>query len=597
MTESTKVQTTERAPSNASSREVPSPSARGGRTIDVATRALRYLSLSGLVAAAGLSAIAATNRMYAPEMYRPGYMAGVAETLAAGENYAVFDLNINIRKLREEQLKRLADKPSIIVLGASQWQEAGEDLLPGRGYLNAHVHRDYYEDVLGMVELLVRNDKLPRDLVITLRDRIFTPVESRKDFLWLPGIPYFQAMAKRLSLPQHAVWDTYPLQRPRELLSLPMLFTNATRWHNAADWPYPTAATGHTALDLLKPDGSIRWSDAHQASFTQERARKLALEHAAGARNNPPTIDPRAVEAIDTLLSYLSLRGVKVHLAHPPFNPIYFDAVKNTPYMEGLRRVEAVTRELATKYKTGLVGGFDPSDLGCTAEMFIDAEHSQAPCLARLLADVANSIDLPTATPPQGMAELTRRDMRTHRVMMASGWMPTETPGPAKGAESPTIAAPVAPTLRSSARTRMAAAPAAVVLPSLPVEKAPESPAGETPPTPSKQSVSSPAQGAEAGRRNGADAGDGSCSVDADSGDGCATSRRRDKSCKGPPASPAPGGSPEANRETCRRESGGRENARAQVGRKKCGRLEIGSAPRPARTSHDVGSARPRLAR
>lgn len=393
-----------------------------------ARKAAIYLASAFALTAASLGLVMQANRQYAPEYYEPDYMESVADAFENGESYAVFDLNINIRKLRDEQLKRLVDRPSIVVLGASQWQEAAAELLPDRGYLNAHVHRDYYEDVLGMVELLVRHDKLPKDLVITIRDRLFTPVGARTDFLWLPGVPYYQAMAKRLSLEPLGLLEAYPLQRPRELLSLPLLFANATRWHNAKDWPSPTSVRRHPTLDLLNPDGSITWSLEHQAIFTQERSRKISIAHAEANRAKPPAIDPKGVEALDRLLAFLALRGVKVHLAHPPFNPIFFDRVQDSPYMEGLRQVEAVTRELAAKHKLGLVGSFDPEPLGCTAEMFIDAEHSNAGCLRMLLAEVGNSVDLPSLppTPQTPPAEIALRDLRSRQAVMTSGWMGTE---------------------------------------------------------------------------------------------------------------------------------------------------------------------------
>jgi len=392
-----------------------------------ARRSAMYLATAFVVTTASLSIIMEANRRYAPEMYRPAYMETVADAFTNDDNFAVFDLNINIRKLREEQWKRLGITPSLIVLGASQWQEASADLMPDRSYLNGHIHRDYYEDVLGMVELLVRHDKLPKDLVITIRDRLFTPVAKRTDYLWLPGIPYYQAMAKRLSLPPLNLVETRPLQRPRELLSLSMLFENVTRWHKAADRPDATENKSHANLDVLHPDGSITWSEAHLAAFTPERARKLAIAHADASYNNPPVIDPKGVEALDRLLSYLGVKGVRVHLAHPPFNPIYFERVKNSPYMDGLRQVEAVTRELAKKHKLGLAGSFDPDALGCSAEMFIDAEHSNANCLRGLLADVADSIDMHRG-PISGdsPAGTVTADSRLKKLLLVSGWTESE---------------------------------------------------------------------------------------------------------------------------------------------------------------------------
>ena len=94
-----------------------------------------YLASALAITAGALGVISEANRRYAPEMYRTDYMETVADAFESGESFAVFDLNINIRKLRDEQLKRLDAKPGVIVLGASQWQEASADLMPGRSYL------------------------------------------------------------------------------------------------------------------------------------------------------------------------------------------------------------------------------------------------------------------------------------------------------------------------------------------------------------------------------------------------------------------------------------------------------------------------------
>lgn len=134
-----------------------------------------------------MAAIWSTNRSYAPEMYGLGGMAPAAEAHATGKNYAVFDLNLNIRALRDEQLKRMTKTPEVVLLGASHWQEAHKNLLPGYDMFNAHIHRDYWEDPLGMVELLERHNRLPKKLIISVRDNQFTPVELRKDFLWSPA--------------------------------------------------------------------------------------------------------------------------------------------------------------------------------------------------------------------------------------------------------------------------------------------------------------------------------------------------------------------------------------------------------------------------
>jgi hypothetical protein len=347
-----------------------------------------YLLLTAVLAALLLAALASANYALAPLSYSAAAMGEVAQTLVAGSNEAVFDLNLDSRELRRQQIARLETRPEVVVLGASHWQEAHADLLPGRRFYNAHVHRDYYEDLLAVTEMLIRHDRLPETLLVSIRDLTFLPVERRTDTLWLSTLPDYAAMAARLGIEPHPWLETQPLRRWLGLLSLPTMVDNARRLLSAAVLPGPVPARSLPTMDVLQADGSIRWSDAHRAQFTPER-RQHEVERALAARRDMAIeIDPAAVTAVDRLLGLLAVRSVRAVLIHPPFNPEFYRQVEHTPYADGLRRVEALTRELATAHGATVVGSFDPAIAGCTAEMFIDAEHSGPACLARVLHQV-----------------------------------------------------------------------------------------------------------------------------------------------------------------------------------------------------------------
>ncbi|MGH6904592.1 MAG: hypothetical protein ACREIR_17820, partial [Geminicoccaceae bacterium] len=133
-------------------------------------RPLLYLLGTAALAALLISGIAAANYVFAPLSYSTAAQARVAEVLAGGSNYAVFDLNLDMRGLRRQHIARLDAASEVVVLGASHWQEAHAGLLPQRQFYNAHVHRDYYEDLLAVVEMLLRHDLLPRTLIMSIRD-------------------------------------------------------------------------------------------------------------------------------------------------------------------------------------------------------------------------------------------------------------------------------------------------------------------------------------------------------------------------------------------------------------------------------------------
>jgi hypothetical protein len=367
--------------------ERPAPADRLGdqrALAEAPRRPLPYLLLTALLVALLMAALAAANHALAPLTYSTAAHDRVADALAAGEHYAVFDLNLDTRGLRRAHIARLARRPDVVVLGASHWQEAHADLLPRRSFYNAHVHRDYHEDLLAVVEMLLRHDRLPDTLIMSIRDMTFLPQEQRTDALWLTGLADANAMKARLGIARPWL-ETPPLRRWLGLLSLSTLLDNGQRWLVAASRPGPVEVSSLPDMDVLQPDGSIRWSSAHRDLFTADRTSAEVATALPRRRHLALDIDQAAVAAVGRLLELLRAHGVRVVMIHPPFNPDFYRQVQGTAYGAGLLRVEAATARLAAAHGAALVGSFDPAVAGCSAEMFIDAEHSGPACLRRLL--------------------------------------------------------------------------------------------------------------------------------------------------------------------------------------------------------------------
>ncbi len=345
----------------------------------------KYVLLVAAILVIAVSVVQTANVKLAPMLNDPAKIDQVAGILANDRNYHTYDLNIETRRLRHQHIQRLNRTPELAVLGASHWQEGHAYLGKNVDMYNAHVHRDYYEDILAVTEMFVRYGKLPPKMIITIRDNFFTPVDDRTDFLWVPVLDDYRAMAARLGIPVHNAYSNGITPQLRQRLSLPLLKANAERYLRSPIKPYPSSANVHPTLDTLLPDGSIQWSTLHNEAFTPERSRQLALAFAEQRRNDPPKLDELGVESVDKLFAYLSDAGVEVYLAHPPFNPLFWDAVQGSAYMEGLRQVERLTKMFAAKYKFELIGGFDPRKVGCTKDQYIDSEHSRPVCLARII--------------------------------------------------------------------------------------------------------------------------------------------------------------------------------------------------------------------
>lgn len=345
----------------------------------------KYVLLVAAIFIIALTVVQTANVKLAPVLNDPGKIDEVAGILANDRNYHTYDLNIETRRLRHQHIQRLNRTPEVAILGASHWQEGHSYLGKDVDIYNAHVHRDYYEDILAVTEMFVRYGKLPPKMIITIRDNLFTPVDDRTDFLWIPVLADYRAMATRLGIPSHNAYTDGITPQLRQRLSLPLLQANVERYLRSPIKPYSSSEKSHPTLDTLLPDGSIQWSTLHNEAFTRERSQREALAFANQRRNDPPKLDEFGVESVDKLLAFLADAGVEVYLAHPPFNPIYWDAVQGSPYMEGVRQVERLTKMFAAKYNFQLIGGFDPRKVGCTKDQYIDSEHSRPECLARII--------------------------------------------------------------------------------------------------------------------------------------------------------------------------------------------------------------------
>lgn len=347
-----------------------------------------YLFLLIATIIIGTVTIRSMNTALAPMLYDDTHILSTAPEMHDGQNYATYDLNIETRLLRREHLRNLDAMPDLVVMGASHWQEAHESLMPNINYYNAHVHRDYYEDIVTVVHWLVKYERLPEKLIISIRDSQFLNPYDRTDFLWVPILNDYRAeAAPYFGIKPHSMYENGLTPQLRQALSLEILTDNVRRYMASDQLPHLTPHTTHATLDILRHDGSIFWSDKHRRGFTEARTIAESLALADGKRNNPPVMDPEGVAAVDRVLEYLRDRDVDVYLAHPPFNPLVWEQLQGTPYMDGLKDIENLVQGFADKYGFKTIGSFNPHKVGCTMDMYIDGEHSSPDCLGRILLE------------------------------------------------------------------------------------------------------------------------------------------------------------------------------------------------------------------
>ena len=207
---------------------------------------------------------------------------------------------------------------------------------------NAHVHRDYYEDMLGVTEMLVRHDRLPQQMVITIRDNLFTPVEAARTTSGCRACPITGPWpsdwrCRRTRHGRRCRW-----QRWREQISLPMLLGNAQRWYMAGKRRTRRASATTTSSTSCCRTARSSGRREHRRLFTPERARARTR---SSSPSQPSISPPRSIRTASprstALLDFLNERGAtRCSSRIRPSIPTSTCACRDTPYMEGLRRVD-----------------------------------------------------------------------------------------------------------------------------------------------------------------------------------------------------------------------------------------------------------------
>jgi hypothetical protein len=353
------------------------------------TSTQRLLAIFVATAAVVVAAIATANFWLDPMNYSTTYHRRAAAAFESGKNFAIYDPTIDYRGLRREHIRMMAKAPDIILFSGSRFELVGSDVFPKGTFYNAFVQRDYFDDMLAMVELLHSNNKLPKNLVMSSRYVTFRPHPSRPEGDgWKMFVPEAAAMARRLNVEPPSRWQHFPWAHWSTLLSVPRLMHQIQlRLKTDGDGIGATTAKSLPTMDVLLANGAISFSQQHSKSFTVEAARKGSAKKAEedrGKKVTPP--DPKLLAQYKAMLEFLVGKGVNVAIVHTPQHPAYWNGVKGSAYGDMLIAMEEEVRRITVAAGAQFVGSFDPAKADpskkiCTEAAFRDFIHVSNKCL------------------------------------------------------------------------------------------------------------------------------------------------------------------------------------------------------------------------
>ena len=264
---------------------------------------------------------------------------------------------MQISSLRKERL--LSDNcPSLINLGVS-----GASL----------------EDYLALSEAILRNEKPPKVIVFGVDpwslnfNRDSRWVRYKQDFFnmqaKLEGKYQDDNYSSSLGLLRNLINREYLLRSLQLILSKGQSIENAQEFDHQIGLDDP----------VLLPDGSFIYSGGYMRNAL---ASKINGVHEFRIRGTQ-WVTEKAAELFIRLVNHLKQQKFEVIFVLTPYHPAVWSITEQLS-VSAMRMVESKVHKIARLTGVQVIGSYNPSKIGCTADEFFDVAHGKVTCLTKL---------------------------------------------------------------------------------------------------------------------------------------------------------------------------------------------------------------------
>lgn len=328
---------------------------------------------------------------------RSGYFQGdqfereTAQALLEGHNLSHYE------KMDERQIVRLyvqnlpkEKTPSTIALGSSRvlqinTQIAGDDSFFNAGMIGADVR-----DVMSTFYLFVREDKLPKNVILSIDPWLFSGKPDALDNRANSKL-FLEFLSQGLGME-----SDYEAPDPVDLWKVlmdPAYFQGNIAYHfrDKADTAHPIVVNGedmlHQDTEVKCSDGSVLYTEEFR-TLSHEQIEVLAVEQGGTAlRLDFDQLDPGQIALFDSFIEYGRSHGVNFVFVLIPYHPLTYYVIQQNhstnPIYSGFFQVEDWLYQYAADHNIPIYGSYDGESLGLIGDDFYDGLHCRGSAIAR----------------------------------------------------------------------------------------------------------------------------------------------------------------------------------------------------------------------
>ena len=245
--------------------------------------------------------------------------------------------------------------------------------------INLGVSGASLEDYLALSAAILRNEKPPKVIVFGIDPWSFN---FNRDSRWVRYKQNFFNIKSKLEGEYHDDNSSSTLALMRNLISreyllrsLQLILSERLSIENVQEFDH------RLGLDdpVLLPDGSLIYSGKHIRSTL---ASKISGVHEFRIRGTR-WVTEKAVELLIRLVNHLQQQKFKIIFVLVPYHPAVW-SITEQPSVSAMRMVESKVHEIARLTGIQVIGSYNPSNIGCTADEFFDEAHGKPICLTKL---------------------------------------------------------------------------------------------------------------------------------------------------------------------------------------------------------------------
>lgn len=335
------------------------------------------------------------------------YEKGIARLLLRGDTVTNI-YNPNESVWLGSYIDGLTEKKDVIVLGSSRSKLIRSGSFPRKSFFNNSLSGGNIHDYIALYALYSRKNLAPSVVIIELSPWILDRTNASK---WRYDVSADE-IRRIVACPVDRSWKVPETEvnffgHYKEMISVGYFQTSFYTLARSIFFPeegsfaYYVLHTGDLPMgETLLPDGSAVYPERVRQIEKIEKVRAQAVEYGNKPISIPMQLDSLRCTILEAFIDHLNRQKIEVVLFLPPYHPLTYSMLVNSPRFMILRDIQRYFESVAQKKNVTLLGSYSPSDLSFSETDFFDGSHPTEEAVKKIFDGHVPGIERPTGEKP-----------------------------------------------------------------------------------------------------------------------------------------------------------------------------------------------------